>query len=452
MFQLGRHQTTKGNHHRPGPLDLGAGPVLDQHQPRADLRPAAADLGDRASRRRRSRRTSRTPCARPRPRPAPTATVSEANDNNAIMAQLLLHGTNFVNFVGLNAWIGLEGGFEAVRVTEWDEPQAVIGSYLHRYAYPDFWRLHVERNKRELIELDARPDLRPQLQRRDPALEEFANVIQGTAGRCAACSIAANICTSPRAGAASWSTTSPASATRACRSGSSPRPSRRSATTRVSTPATRPAWRCRPTSRSRRTATIDGEHPAARPTRNISLLEEQSGAALPPDLQLCGGHRRRGGPDPGQRQHLADGEPRNNFLAPRGDLERERRARTAPGTSRWPAVTPTSPPMPGWSWSTSTIRSPAPAATRAAQRRPRLGGAVPLPLGDRRRRPQAVRRHRHGQSAAGAGRDGAARRRPRGLSRPHLRLCRRQAAGPGDRQHHQSRAAAPPIFVTFGGR
>jgi hypothetical protein len=35
-------------------------------------------------------------------------------------------------------------------VTEWDEPQAVIGSYLQRYAYPDYWRLHVEQNKREL--------------------------------------------------------------------------------------------------------------------------------------------------------------------------------------------------------------------------------------------------------------------------------------------------------------
>ena len=34
----------QGQHHRADPLDLGAGPVLDQHQPRADLRPAAADL------------------------------------------------------------------------------------------------------------------------------------------------------------------------------------------------------------------------------------------------------------------------------------------------------------------------------------------------------------------------------------------------------------------------
>ena len=34
--------------------------------------------------------------------------VSQPNDNNAIMAQLLLQGTNFVNFVGFNAWVGEE--------------------------------------------------------------------------------------------------------------------------------------------------------------------------------------------------------------------------------------------------------------------------------------------------------------------------------------------------------
>ena len=78
--------------------------------------------------------------------------VSKANDNNAIMAQLLLLGTNFVNFVGYNAWVGAgEAGIEAIQVTEWDEPQAVIGSYLHRYAYPDFFRDHEERG-RELKE------------------------------------------------------------------------------------------------------------------------------------------------------------------------------------------------------------------------------------------------------------------------------------------------------------
>jgi hypothetical protein len=76
--------------------------------------------------------------------------VSQAEDNNAILAQTMLLGTNFVNFVGVNAWTGLERGIEAVRVTEWNEPQAVIGSYLHKYAYPDYYRLHVEQNHREL--------------------------------------------------------------------------------------------------------------------------------------------------------------------------------------------------------------------------------------------------------------------------------------------------------------
>jgi hypothetical protein len=71
--------------------------------------------------------------------------ISEQNDNNAIMAQLLLHGTNFVNFVGLNAWVGEAHDVEAVRVTEWDEPQAVIGSYLHKYAYPDWFKAHVDK-------------------------------------------------------------------------------------------------------------------------------------------------------------------------------------------------------------------------------------------------------------------------------------------------------------------
>ena len=63
--------------------------------------------------------------------------LSEDGDNNAWMAQLLLLGTRFVNFVGYQAWVGGDGSVEAVTVTEWPEPQAVIGSYLQRMAYPD---------------------------------------------------------------------------------------------------------------------------------------------------------------------------------------------------------------------------------------------------------------------------------------------------------------------------
>jgi hypothetical protein len=75
--------------------------------------------------------------------------LSKDNDNNAIMAQLLAQGTNFVNFVGYNAYVGGAGEISAVTVTEWDEPQAVIGSYLHKYAYPDWFAQH-EKNGRRL--------------------------------------------------------------------------------------------------------------------------------------------------------------------------------------------------------------------------------------------------------------------------------------------------------------
>mgnify|MGYP003873460221 CR=1 FL=1 len=69
--------------------------------------------------------------------------LSAANDNNAIMSQLLMFGTNYVNFVGMYAWVGGEGEVTGVQVTEWEEPQAVIGSYLQRYAYPDDYARHL---------------------------------------------------------------------------------------------------------------------------------------------------------------------------------------------------------------------------------------------------------------------------------------------------------------------
>lgn len=74
--------------------------------------------------------------------------VSYENDNNAWLQQVLGQGTNFPNFIGRHAWVG-EGksGFEAVPVTEWDEPQAVIGSYLHKLAYPDYYADHLKQGR-----------------------------------------------------------------------------------------------------------------------------------------------------------------------------------------------------------------------------------------------------------------------------------------------------------------
>jgi hypothetical protein len=73
--------------------------------------------------------------------------LSADGDNNAILAQTLMLGTKYIDFVGFNAWVGGEGEVSAVQVTEWEEPQAVIGSYLQRYAYPDFFKAHLERGR-----------------------------------------------------------------------------------------------------------------------------------------------------------------------------------------------------------------------------------------------------------------------------------------------------------------
>jgi hypothetical protein len=83
--------------------------------------------------------------------------VSEKNDNNAIMAQLLMQGTQYMNFVGRYAWVGAgEHGFFAVVSTERDEPQAVIGSTLHKLAFPDNYHKHIE-HKRELEHAHEHP-------------------------------------------------------------------------------------------------------------------------------------------------------------------------------------------------------------------------------------------------------------------------------------------------------
>jgi hypothetical protein len=71
--------------------------------------------------------------------------ISEDNDNNAIMTQLLGFGTGTVNFFGRFAYVGTDHhGLNGVVWTERTEPQAVIGSYLHRYAYPDNYQDHLD--------------------------------------------------------------------------------------------------------------------------------------------------------------------------------------------------------------------------------------------------------------------------------------------------------------------
>src|SRR3569833_574459 len=149
MFQLGIHMTTKGN--EIAPLRSSSALVLSSTNASRERiyvqQPPLSEIGFSsqafAPHFPHTVRTAET-------KGCSATHLSAADDINAIMAQMLLLGTNYTNFVGLHAWTGLAGGFEAVRVTEWDEPQSVIGSYLQRNAYPDYWKLHVEQNGREL--------------------------------------------------------------------------------------------------------------------------------------------------------------------------------------------------------------------------------------------------------------------------------------------------------------
>ncbi len=179
MFQLGRHQTTKDNIIAPirstSALVLSSTNVNRERIYVQQPPIAASGFSSQAFAPHfphTVRRTETKQCT--------DCHVSQANDNNAIMAQLLLHGTNFVNFVGMHAWAGMQSGFQATRVTEWDEPQAVIGSYLHRYAYPDFYRMHIDRNRRELINWTRGENFDENFSGETRHREEFANVVQGT--------------------------------------------------------------------------------------------------------------------------------------------------------------------------------------------------------------------------------------------------------------------------------
>ena len=180
MFQLGRHQTTKGSTIAPvrsssalilSSTNVNRERIYSQQPPISASGFSSQAFAPHFP---HTVRTTET-------KTCSDCHVSAANDNNAIMAQLLLLGTNYVNFVGQDAWVGLAGGIEAVRVSEWSEPQAVFGSYLQKYAYPDFYKLHVEQNGRELKSwVRGKPFVKGLKGGEEDAMEEIANVVHKT--------------------------------------------------------------------------------------------------------------------------------------------------------------------------------------------------------------------------------------------------------------------------------
>lgn len=178
IFMLGKHGPAKGN--RVAPVRSSSALVLSSRNANRELiyiqQPPISSSGYSSQ--------AFAPHFPHTVRKTETKTCSDChlsadNDNNAIMAQLLGLGTNFINFVGYFAYTGLDDGVAGVQVTEWDEPQAVIGSYLHKYAYPDWYQAHLDRG-RELTtthEHDA-PDAVRCVQLRG----EYLYVAQGRGG------------------------------------------------------------------------------------------------------------------------------------------------------------------------------------------------------------------------------------------------------------------------------
>ncbi len=105
--------------------------------------------------------------------------VSAEKDNNAWLAQVLLQGTNFVNFMGRYIYVAGTDALEAVAVTEHSEPQAVYGSNLHKLAYKDNFDKFVRegRELKEVYENKGRPEVL-QVQVRG----EYAYVAAGKGG------------------------------------------------------------------------------------------------------------------------------------------------------------------------------------------------------------------------------------------------------------------------------
>ncbi len=181
MFQLGRHMTTKGNMIAPvrsssalilSSTNINRERIYVQQPPISAIGFSSQAFAPHFP---HTVRTTET-------KTCDDCHVSAANDNNAIMAQLLLLGTNYVNFLGMHAYLGLDQGIEAVRVTEWTEPQAVFGSYLQKYAYPDFYKQHVERNHRELIDWRRGDTFDKHLSGETNPVEDIVNPTHSTGG------------------------------------------------------------------------------------------------------------------------------------------------------------------------------------------------------------------------------------------------------------------------------
>ncbi len=115
-LHAGRGRNGHRQPHRPGPLVERRRGELGEHHPRVGVLRSSRRSRRRGTPVRRSTRTCRTRCAARKRRPAPTVTCPPTATTTPSMAQLLLQGTNFVNFMGRFVYVATgKGGVEADR-------------------------------------------------------------------------------------------------------------------------------------------------------------------------------------------------------------------------------------------------------------------------------------------------------------------------------------------------
>ena len=366
--------------------------------------------------------------------------VSAAGDNNAIMAQLMMLGTNFVNFVGMHAWVGLDHGVEAVRVTEWSEPQAVFGSYLQRYAYPDFYKLHVDKNHRELINWTRGSPFDPARKGggETRATEEIANIHHPADGEIRCLQLRGeylftaqgkggfrvyDVASIANKGVSEKIVTAPFSPL-----GQNDHVASRNATC-IALPTNQPIAPTRNTPNmgtgEGKMRDINQEQPF-HPLYHYAVVTDAEEGLILVNVDT-----------------LADREPRNNFPQASAHLEPERRAqgraacdagrdirlhRRRRGTGRGQL---------GRSAETAAGQRARPAG------RARLGAPVPLPLRHRQARTGSGGRLSSRGPTSRPRRDASDRRRPAGLCRADLCLHRRQGRGPDHRRCEDAGASHP---------
>jgi hypothetical protein len=329
--------------------------------------------------------------------------VSREGDNNAWMAQLLMQGTNLVNFMGRYVYVA-EGskGFEAVTVAEQDDPPAVFGSDLQKLVYSKDYD-EVEEHHGDIHEGDHHAGNVLDLQLRG----EYLYAALGKDGF-----RVYDVANIDNKDFSEKMVTAPVS----------PLGQRLYVKTKNAMAIASPSTLAVDPLRTRIPA--NEEQPIALMYGFLYVADAEEGLVVigDPDLKSKA---------PGVLT-LLDGNPANNFLKrattfnPNNVLKGARRITRVGGGQYCKSA-----------GAQSRIRNRSTrSGGRARDRRP-----VPLRLCSRSPGVEGSRRHLLGAPARGSGRKCSTRRRPQYLHRPNLRLRRGRQAGFGDRRCGAARAS-----------